>query len=173
MECYPERGIILGKVYIRVDDRLIHGQTIVAWCPTLDIREIIAVDDESIKNPMLKSIMTMGVPSKYKTSIVSTEEVRKLLKIDSDRNRLVIVKQPLKLKELEESILCCEQIILGNLAKRPDTIYKVSGATGIFYLSESDVSLLDSIVAKNIKVTFQQLPSTAETSWSSFKQSIK
>ncbi|MDD4569267.1 MAG: PTS sugar transporter subunit IIB [Tepidanaerobacteraceae bacterium] len=163
----------MGKVYIRVDDRLIHGQTIIAWCPTLGIQEIIAVDDESIKNPMLKSILTMGVPSKYKTNIVSTEEAKILLRSRSDRNRLIIVKQPSKLKELEESISCCEQIILGNLAKRQDTIYKVSGATGIFYLSESDISLLDSIAAKNIKVTFQQLPSTAETSWSSFKQSIK
>ncbi len=163
----------MGKLYIRVDDRLIHGQTVVAWCPTLGIQEIIAVDDESVKNPMLKSIMTMGVPSKYKTNIVSTQEAKELLRKDSDRNKLLIVKQPSKLKELEESVLCCEQIILGNLAKRADTIYKVSGATGIFYLSESDVTLLDSIAAKNIKITFQQLPSTTETSWSSFRQSIK
>ena len=35
----------MGKVYVRVDDRLIHGQTIVAWCPTLGIEEIIAIDE--------------------------------------------------------------------------------------------------------------------------------
>ena len=52
----------MGNVYVRVDDRLIHGQTIVAWCPTLGIQEIIAIDDASASNPMLKSIMTMGVP---------------------------------------------------------------------------------------------------------------
>ena len=46
----------MGKIVVRVDDRLIHGQTIVAWCPTLAIQEIIAIDDESAKNPMLKSI---------------------------------------------------------------------------------------------------------------------
>lgn len=69
----------MGKTYIRVDDRLIHGQTIVAWCPTLSIGEIIAIDDSSAKNPMLKSIMTMGVPSTYKTHIVTTEEAKVML----------------------------------------------------------------------------------------------
>ena len=39
----------MAKTYVRVDDRLIHGQTIVAWCPTLSIKEIIAIDDDSAK----------------------------------------------------------------------------------------------------------------------------
>ena len=70
----------MGKVYVRVDDRLIHGQTIVAWCPTLGIEEIIAIDDVSAQNPMLKSILTMGVPKNYKTNIVTTAEANELLK---------------------------------------------------------------------------------------------
>ena len=68
----------MGKLYVRVDDRLIHGQTIVAWCPTLGIQEIIAVDDVSAANPMLKSILTMGVPKNYKTGIVTTQEAKEL-----------------------------------------------------------------------------------------------
>ena len=82
----------MAKTFIRVDDRLIHGQTIVAWCPTLSIKEIIAVDDESAKNPVLKSIMTMGVPSSYKTHIVTTEEAKKLLAVESSVNRLVTAR---------------------------------------------------------------------------------
>ena len=47
----------MADLYVRIDDRLIHGQTIVAWCPTLQIKEIVAVDDVSGKNPMLKTII--------------------------------------------------------------------------------------------------------------------
>jgi PTS system mannose-specific IIB component len=162
----------MAKTYIRVDDRLIHGQTIVAWCPTLSIKEIIAIDDESAKNPVLKSIMTMGVPSNYKTHIVTTEEAKKLLAVESSVNRLVIVKFPGKLDELQEEIERTSLIILGNLAKREDTIHKVSGATGIFYLSDKDVSIIDRIVSKGAEVCFQQLPSTTKTSWEVFKKSI-
>lgn len=162
----------MGKTYVRVDDRLIHGQTIVAWCPTWGIQEIIAIDDESAKNPMLKSIMTMGVPKNYKTNIVTAEEARELLRGESAKNRLVIVKQPCKLKEIEEVITGCEQLVLGNIAKRKDTIYKVSGATGIFYLSAEDVEYLDSLAAKNMDIVFQQLPNSTKTTWTAFKTTI-
>lgn len=162
----------MGKTYVRVDDRLIHGQTIVAWCPTLSIKEIIAIDDESAKNKMLKSIMTMGVPSTYKTHIVTTEEAKNILSEESKFNRLVIVKLPSKLADIEEEIIKAELIILGNIAKRDDTIHKVSGATGIFYLSNKDVETIDDFASKGIEVCFQQLPSTTKTSWASFKKSI-
>jgi mannose/fructose/N-acetylgalactosamine-specific phosphotransferase system component IIB len=162
----------MAKTYVRVDDRLIHGQTIVAWCPTLAIKEIIAIDDVSAKNPMLKSIMTMGVPSAYKTHIVTTDEAKQILAKESSFNRLVIVKLPSKLSDLEEEIVNAELVILGNIAKREDTIHKVSGATGIFYLSDNDVTIVDSLVSKGIEVYFQQLPSTSKTSWESFKKSI-
>jgi PTS system mannose-specific IIB component len=162
----------MAKTYVRVDDRLIHGQTIMAWCPTLSIKEIIAIDDESAKNPMLKSIMTMGVPSAYKTHIVTTTEAKEMLKNESSINRLVIVKLPSKLPAIEEEIASAEVIILGNIAKRDDTIHKISGATGIFYLSDNDVQIIDSLVSKGMEVCFQQLPTTAKTSWDSFKKSI-
>lgn len=162
----------MAKTFIRVDDRLIHGQTIVAWCPTLSIKEIIAVDDESAKNPVLKSIMTMGVPSSYKTHIVTTEEAKKLLAVESSVNRLVIVKFAGKLDEMFEEIKSVDLIILGNLAKCDDTIHKVSGATGIFYLSDKDVSVIDRVVLAGTEVCFQQLPSTTKTSWEAFKKSI-
>lgn len=84
----------MAKTYIRVDDRLIHGQTIVAWCPTLSIKEIIAIDDENAKNPILKSIMKMGVPQTYKTHIVTTVEAKQILAQESSGNRLEMYLMP-------------------------------------------------------------------------------
>ncbi len=162
----------MTKTYVRVDDRLIHGQTIVAWCPTLSIKEIIAIDDDSAKNPTLKSIMKMGVPSTYNTHIVTTEEAKELLAKDGSGNRLVIVKYPEKLSEIQAGISAAESIVLGNIAKRTDTVHKVSGATGIFYLSDHDVAIIDLFASNGIDVCFQQLPNTAKTSWDVFKKSI-
>lgn len=162
----------MANTYVRVDDRLIHGQTIVAWCPTLSIKEIIAIDDESAKNPTLKSIMKMGVPPAYTTHIVTTEEANALLAQEGNVNRLVIVKQPAKLSEIEAGITKAASITLGNIAKREDTIHKVSGATGIFYLSDQDVAVIDKLASQGLEVFFQQLPNTSKTSWEAFKKSI-
>ena len=162
----------MGKLYVRVDDRLIHGQTIVAWCPTLRIEEIIAVDDASAQNPVLKSILTMGVPKNYVTNVVTTAEANALLEEKSDKNRLLIVKVPEKLGELGDNISDCEQLILGNMAKRPDTVHKISGATGIFYLSEADVKLLDNLAERGMDIVFHQLPNASKVTWKAFKETI-
>lgn len=162
----------MAKTYIRVDDRLIHGQTVVAWCPTLSIKEIIAIDDVSAKNPMLKSIMTMGVSSAYKTNIVTMEEAKNMLEKESSDNRLVIVRFPSQLEDMREAAGKADLIFLGNIAKRDDTIHKLGGATGIFYLSNKDVEIIDSLVSSGTEVCFQQLPGSSKTTWESFKKSI-
>lgn len=162
----------MGKIYVRVDDRLIHGQTIVAWCPTLGIKEIIGVDDEIAKNPMLKSIMTMSVPQAYKAHVVSVEEVKTLLASPSEKNRLVIVRFPSMLIQIAESIKGCEVIMLGNISKRPGAAHQLSGATGIFFLNDKDIADIDSLIKQGFEVIFQQLPNTLKTSWDSFKKSI-
>ena len=56
----------MGQNYFRIDDRLIHGQIVTAWCSHLNIQEIIAIDDTLAGNSMLQSIMLMGVPKQYK-----------------------------------------------------------------------------------------------------------
>lgn len=162
----------MGKTYIRVDDRLIHGQTVIAWCPTLKIAEIIAIDDSSAQNPMLRSIMTMGVPKEYHTNIVTVSEAKVILQEKTEKNRLVIVKYPKVLQEIKEEIMDCEEIVLGNIAKREDSVHQLSGATGIFFLSNQDVEEIDQLVQSGVKVKFQQLPNATETSWESFKKSI-
>jgi len=162
----------MGKIYVRVDDRLIHGQTILSWCPTWGIKEIIAVDDESAKNPTLKSIMAMSVPSGYTTHIVTTDEAKALLTNESKNNRLVIVKWPVKLREISGCIKGCELIQLGNMGKRADTVHQLTGATGIFFLSKQDVEDIDALTKQGFEVNFQQLPNQAKTSWASFRKTI-
>ena len=162
----------MGKTYVRVDDRLIHGQTIVAWCPTLGIKQIIAIDDVSASNPMLRSILAMSVPKIYETHIVTMEEAKELLKKPYDGNRLVIVKFPEKLMEIQEEISECEQIYLGNIAKRADTVHQMTGATGIFYLSDQDVENLNKLAGSGFQIAFQQLPTSTKTEWSAFVKSL-
>jgi len=162
----------MGEIYVRIDDRLIHGQTIVAWCPTLNIKEIIAVDDISAKNPMLKNIMAMSVPSIYNTHIVTTSEAKELLSKEYSGNRLLIVKTPKILRELKEEIKEAKAIMLGNLAKQADSVHKLDGATGIFYLSEEDVEILEQLAREGADVYFHQLPTSAKIMWETFKKSI-
>lgn len=43
---------------IRVDNRLVHGQTGVTWSNSLDIDTIIVIDDETVQNIFSQKLMT-------------------------------------------------------------------------------------------------------------------
>ena len=73
---------------------------------------------------------------------------------------------------LKEALTGCEHIFLGNMAKRPDTVHQMTGATGIFYLSEQDVLNLNTLKAEGFSISFQQLPTASETDWDAFVKSL-
>src|SRR5690554_1368973 len=129
----------MGKTYIRIDDRLIHGQIVVSWCGTLNIKEIIVIDNATAANPMLKQIMLMGVPKAYKTSIVSKEESKALLEQVAAHNRLVIMRSPLDLPDIIPLIKELDTLYLGNIQKNTESIYNLSsGGGGVLFFSQKE-----------------------------------
>lgn len=164
----------MGKLYVRVDDRLIHGQIVTSWCHTLAIRQIIAVDDELAQNPMLQSIMTMGVPAQYSPQILTIENAKVLLQQESEKNRLLIVRFCNILAPLREQLKNAEHINLGNSSKLPDTVYQFArGAGWYIYLSQADADLLRAMVEEDgVTVISQQLPQEKKIDWQAMKKEL-
>ena len=75
----------MANNYFRIDDRLIHGQIVTAWCGHLKIGEIVAVDDKLASNKMLQNIMLMGIPAQYKAHVVTTAEAKALFAEGSEQ----------------------------------------------------------------------------------------
>ena len=163
----------MGKVFVRVDDRLIHGQIVTAWCQTLGIQQIIAIDDELASNPVLQSIMTMGVPGQYNPRIMTVADAKKLLTDGSDRTRLVIVRFTRVLDELREELKGCEHINLGNSSKLDDSLYKFArGGAWFVYLSQADWDVLQQLAADGHMIMSQNLPQEKRSDWDSIQKSI-
>ena len=164
----------MGKLFVRVDDRLIHGQIVTAWCQTLGIQQIIAVDDELANNPMLQSIMTMGVPAQYSPKIVTVDNARTLLQQENNKNVLLIVRFCHMLKSLREEIKNAENINLGNSSKIPESIFQLARGVGWYiYLSQSDADLLNLLVEEDKAIVFsQQLPQEKSLDWAAMKKEM-
>jgi len=164
----------MGKLYVRVDDRLIHGQIVTAWCQTLGIQQIIAVDDELASNPMLQSIMTMGVPTQYSLQILTVENAKAMLQQGSDKNRLLIVRFCHMLGSMKEEIKDAEHINLGNSSKIPESIFQLARGVGWYiYLSQSDAELLSDLVEDGGATVFsQQLPQEKRLDWHTMKKEM-
>lgn len=164
----------MGLNYFRIDDRLIHGQIVTAWCGYLKIAEIVAIDDALATNKTLQSIMLMGVPKQYKVSIVTMEDAKKIFPQQSDGNRLFITRFPQDLARLREELKQCELVIIGNAAKRPDTKFNLTkGGGSVFFASEEDIRLFDAVSADGVRLVYQTVPKSPAREWPEMRKSIK
>lgn len=159
------------KLHIRIDDRLIHGQIVTSWVKSLGIERIIAIDETMATKPVMKSIMTMGVPSNIKASIVTTEEARTLLK-DNTKNTLVIVRFARNLMPLIEELSSAEHVNIGNCSKQEQEAFNYRGGVGVgqlISLTQDDVDTLNAYAGKNVPVILQQVPTDKRVNWSDIK----
>lgn len=163
----------MGKTFVRIDDRLIHGQIVAAWSTTLGIKQIIAVDSSLAENPMLQSIMTMGVPARLNPKILNVGDAKRLLAEDVDYNRLVITRFCEVLSELREEITGAEHINLGNCSKRDGAVYRIpSGAGRYLYFTQADFDALKKEEADGVKIFTQLLPTDKLRTWDWLKNNM-
>lgn len=167
-------GYILGKLYVRIDDRLIHGQIVTAWCVTLGIKEIIAVDDKLAGNAMMQSIMTMGVPSQYSPKIVTAAKAKEILQKPTEKPRLVITRFCRNLMDLRDEIKGCEHINLGNCSKQADSKYDVRGfgVGQVLSLTEADMDTLNAIEKDGGRIICQLVPTEKMKTWAELKNAF-
>lgn len=163
-------------IYIRIDDRLIHGQIVTAWCQTLGINSILAVDDALAQNEMMKSIVTMGIPKIYHPQIVTTEEALKFWeKEETTGNTLFITRFARNLKPFLDFLSKSKGINIGNCAKQKQEKYAFRGhGVGNFLsFTKEDFAVLEQATEGGCRVIFQQMPKDKEVDWKTIKMQME
>lgn len=162
----------MGKTYIRVDDRLIHGQIVTAWCITLGIQEIIAIDDSLASNPVMQSVMTLGVPSQYSPKIVTAAKAKEILSVETNKTRLVITRFCRNLLEIRKEIQNVEHINIGNCSKQADSKYNIRGMgiSQVLSFTQEDVDSLNTLEADGIYILCKALPTDKLRTWDDLKK---
>lgn len=78
-------------MFLRVDDRLVHGQVVTAWVRQLKTKRILVVDDAAAANTITRKALKMAAPKGIALKVVSVEEGKGFFAAD-DSKTLVIVK---------------------------------------------------------------------------------
>ncbi len=80
--------------FIRIDDRMIHGQTCTRWAREYPCDGLIAVNDKAAKNDVLKAAYKAA--SGKKTFAWTLENIQKKAQkvLDSDTRYFLITKNP-------------------------------------------------------------------------------
>lgn len=157
--------------FIRVDDRMIHGQTCTRWALEYPCDGLIAVNDAAAKNPVLKSAYKSA--SGKKTFVWGLEEFKEKREkvLNSKDNYFVITKNPLDMEKLlvEQGLTPALSgvltLIIGPCNDRPGTI-KLGNNQSI---TQEEAQALENIMNSGYEVEFALLKDEAIGNWKKFR----
>lgn len=154
--------------FIRVDDRMIHGQTCTRWALEYPCDGLIAVNDVAAKNPVLKAAYKSA--SGKKTFVWGVEEfIQKSEKVlNSKDNYFLITKNPIEMKKIlvdhgfKPGI---QTVIIGPCNDRPGTT-KLGNNQSI---TQEEAQALDDIMNAGYDVEFALVKEEAIGNWKKFR----
>ncbi len=151
-------------VLARIDNRLIHGQVLESWVPSLKANCIVVANDEVAHAVMQKILMEAAVPRGIQVIVDTVDAVSELLCSDElgDARVLLLFATAHDARRAVESGLVLKKLNLGNMHAGSG---KLQCSCTIF-LDPDDVVDLEKIQACGVSVTSQCVPSERETKWS-------
>ena len=152
-------GLQDKDLFLRIDDRLIHGQVVEAWIPHLKPQAVVVVSDAAAQDDVQQSLMSIAVPasvellvSKVADALAGIEAFRR-----QGRRVLVLVPGPLEALALLERGLPVRSVNVGGLHHSAGKI-QVGKA---LFLNAADQKALKDIAARGVMLEGRAVPHEA------------
>jgi len=147
----------MGIVLFRLDERLIHGQVVVAWGEFLRPNRIVIFNDQVAASPWERELYTCCVPPEFQASVYNLEEAfRKLSNGTFDSERVIALVENMKdILELRQKGVSIPEVNLGGLHYGPGRHRLLP----YLYLSPQEKKICEELFGLGVKLFCQDVPS--------------
>ena len=141
--------------FVRIDDRLIHGQVVTAWLHAYSkVTHILIVDDKVSQDKFMKEMFKMLVPSHITIDTKSIDDAAELLQAGLPAPTMMIVKEPLTIKKLMEQGIDIPKVNIGGMGmtgKRKKFFQNIAA-------TEEEREMFREMINKGMTVEVQIIP---------------
>lgn len=143
--------------WVRIDNRLVHGQVIESWLPFTDARFLVVANDELAADELRQQIMSIAIPLGIDISFVTVAGVRGHLSDKKLMNKdvLVLFASCPDARRAFESGLNFQRLNLGNLHYGPGKKQVCQHIA----LSKEDEGCLAFLSGKGVNLDYRCIPS--------------
>lgn len=147
-------------VLLRVDDRLVHGQVVEGWLPSIKADLVAVVSDSVASDEVQSALMKMALPPSVGLLVLSVSAAAAALGAPQTAARriLILVPSPAEALALLENGVAVPRVNVGGLHY---TVGKVQLGRALF-LDEKDKGALKAIAARGVRLEGRALPSDPE-----------
>ena len=151
--------------FVRVDDRIIHGQVVTRWSMEYPCDGILAVNDEAATNPILKAALKSA--SSKKALIYTYEEFLGKIgqAVESKKKYFIITKDPITMAKLlvDHNLKIDTKVVnIGPQSARTGTVNINNNAD----ISQEEIEAYEKITQKGYEVDFRLVPDGKSVLWS-------
>jgi mannose/fructose/N-acetylgalactosamine-specific phosphotransferase system component IIB len=142
-------------VLYRIDDRLIHGQVVVAWGQAMDIEFIVLVDDSVASSEWERELYRMGVPPEMEVFFHTVAEAsRSLDAYHRDRRRGILLTGDVRSMACLVAADRIPAVNVGGIHHRPGRVQRLR----YVFLTQEEERQLREIAARGVEVAAQDVP---------------
>lgn len=157
--------------FIRIDDRIIHGQIVIRWSTEYPCDGIIAVNDQAANNEIVKSALKAA--STKKTFIWTYAQF--LTKLDeavkSTKNYFVITKEPLTMAKLlvdAKMQVKVNTLNVGPQSAKEGTVNINKNAD----ITKEEIAAYERIHQAGYHISFQLVPDFTKVTWKDVREKL-
>ena len=140
--------------FVRIDNRLIHGQIVEGWLPVLKVTRLLVLDDTCAASPLTCSAMGLAVPSPVRVEVMplSTADLGGVRA--GPESTLVLLREVRSAVKAKERGLALPTLNLGNVHFAPGR-RQISPSV---FLSLEELAELRALAAAGTQVEMRALP---------------
>ncbi len=157
--------------FVRIDDRIIHGQVVTRWSMEKPCDGILAVNDKAAKDPILKTALKSASTKKaliytYDEFLTKIEQAEK-----SEKQYFLITKDPMTMAKLltEANLkIKANTVNVGPQSARPGTVNVNSNAD----ITQEEIEAYEKMAEHGYEIDFRLVPDGKSVLWSDVRSKI-
>lgn len=141
-------------LFLRVDERLIHGQVVAGWIPHLGVERVAVVDERAAASSMSRAAMRIALPERISLSLLAADD-----DLEDEGGEILVLFPDLREAEARIATWARRGIVIRrlNLGNLHFAAGRVEVSPSLF-LSPSEVEALGRIEASGVPVEARALP---------------
>ncbi|WP_024347182.1 PTS system mannose/fructose/N-acetylgalactosamine-transporter subunit IIB [Lacrimispora indolis] len=146
------RNVVLA----RVDDRLIHGEVVSVWAPSLSVNRIVIADDGVAADKFNSRVLKALAPAGVKVNVYSVDSAGEKLREDEIKGEriMVLAKSPITFQRLVDKGVLIREVNLGGMGLRDERIPFIKNVSA----SPAEMEAMKDMRSKNVRVYYQLVP---------------
>lgn len=143
-------------MWVRIDNRLVHGQIIETWLPYTHAKNIIVANDAVARDDLQQQIMSLAIPQSVSCSFCGVDELNEKIPAltDGSNSTIILFSSCADVRRALDSGFAFNTVNIGNIHYGPGK-KQISPSVA---LSSDDESCLHYFKGQGIELDFRCVP---------------